>query len=281
MFPRPGARQERSSFPETQLVAILVVAVKLFHPFDQLQRKSRSRTEPGVLGIDWKVWCDSQAGYEAKFSSDGRIGRGNILSVNEHDVMKMSGTQLDEYLDWFEQTWLDEERLESHKKAHPMELLDMFPIGRLDGSSFAQFSFDEESKIDQASVDRNLTAVQRSLNMRDVISEDQEGKSNIPVRRVGSFYKRYRKAEDLTPLARKFYETVASLVGISLPSLLRAVLQTERKLWLWRRKELKDEREDSEYEVSEDHREVIGEDGTFHNDEDGFNSEEADGTYDE
>lgn len=281
MFPGPGTRQKKSSFPETQLVALLVVAVKLFHPLDQLQRKSRSWTEPGILSIDWNVWCDSQAEYEARFTSEGQIGRGNILSVTEQDIMKMSGAQLDEYMDWSEQTWVDEERLVSRKRALPKELLDMFPTGRLDGSSFAQISFDEESKIDQVSADQTLTTVQRSLKMRDVVSKEQEGKSKRPVRRIGNFYKRYRKAEDLTPQARKFHETVAALAGISLSALLIAILQTERKLQLWRREQLEKGREDSENEGSVDDMESIDQDDGSRKERDEFNREDEDESMDD
>lgn len=273
VFPRPGTRQKSSAFPESQLIALLLVAVKLFHPFDQLQRKPRSWTEPGILDIDWNVWYDLQAEHQARFASDGRIGRGNIISVNEQDIMKMSGAQLDEYMDWFERTWISEEVSVFKKEGLPRELLDMFPTGRLDGSSFAEFNFDEESKIDQVSVEKNLAAIQKSLEMRGVVSEEQEENSNRPVRRIGSFYKRYRKAEDLTPQARKFHETAASLVGISLSSLLRAVCQMERKLQLWRRKQLKEDNEDSESEVSGDQMKSDDQDDS---DEDEYDGEEED-----
>ena len=269
IFPRPGPKQWRELFPETRLIALLVVAVKLFYPFDQLPRKPRSWTEPGVISINWDVWCDSQAEFEARFVSDGRIGRGNIISVNEQDIMKMSGTQLDEYLDWCEQTWVDEESSTS-KKEDWKQLLDMFPTGRLDESSFAEMSFDEESKIDKVSVDRNLTTVQGSLMIRDVVSAEQEEKSNRPVRRIGTFYKRYRKAKDLPPHARKFYETAASLAGISLSCLVKAVLRIEKKLQLWREKQLQEGDTDSEHEGSEDDMETSGEEHESQNEGDDF-----------
>lgn len=274
MFPRPGTIQRKSSFPETQLISLLLVAVKLFHPFDQLQRTSRSWTEPGILSIDWNVWCDLQADHEARFISDGRIGRGNILSVSQQDIMRMSGAQLDEYMDWFEQTWVDEERLESKNKGLPKELLDMFPTGRLDGPSFTEINFDQESKVDQVSVDQNLTTAQSSLKMRDVVSNEQEERSSRPVRRIGNFYKRYWKDEDLTPQARKFHEIAASLAGISLSSLLIAVRQTERKLMNWREKQLRKEREDAEKEVSVDDVETSSEDGLSQNEQDGENKDD-------
>ena len=272
VFPLPGTRQKSSEFPESQLIALLLVAVKLFHPFDQLQRKPRSWTEPGTLDIDWKVWYDLQAEHQARFTSDGRIGRGNIVSVNEQDIMKMSGAQLDEYMDWFERTWISEEVSVFTKERLPRDLLDMFPTGRLDGSSFAEFNFDEESKIDQVFVERNLATVQRSLETRGVVSEEQEEDSNGPVRRIGSFYKRYRKAEDLTPQARMFHETAASLVGISISSLLRAVRQMEWKLQLWRRKQLEEDK-DSESEVSRDQIESDDQDDSS---EDEYDGEEED-----
>lgn len=192
----------------------------------------------------------------------------------------MSGAQLDEYLDWFEKTWADEEGSKSKKSGIPEQLLDTFPTGRLDGSPFAEISFEEESKIDQVSVDQNLANVQESLKMREVVSKEQEGKTNTPVRRIGNFYKRYRKTEDLTPQARNFYEKVASLVGISLSSLLLAVLQTERKLQIWRGQQLEKEG-DSENEESVDNIDDVGEDGESQTDSDGLDREDEDDMMDD
>lgn len=158
------------------------------------------------------------------------------MNVREKDVMnKLTTSQLDEYLDWAERTLIDPEP--PRKGGLPKQLLDMFPTGRLDGSSAKEFSFEEETRIDQVSSEFMLEAYMKSLKMRTICPEG-EG-----VRRLGSFYKRYRKEEDLTPSARKLHEAVASLLNISLNTLLVAVLQVERKLQVFVESELKKERD--------------------------------------
>lgn len=274
-FPRPGSRQKTSSFPETRLIALVVIALKIYHPFDGLDRYSRSITETGILSIDWNIWYDLQTEHEA-INSAGKIGRGNEMLVNEMNVMEMSDAQLDEYLDWSEKTWVDEESLESRKRGLPKQLLDMFPTGRLDGSSPPEVNFVEELMVAQASIDEKLNGVQGSLLMRGVISEEREGKSKNPVRRIGSFYKRYRKMKDLTPHARKLHETVASLVGISLSTLLIAVLQIERQLQLWRRNQQRKKSDDFGEEASGNETEIeIDDDGSSYHEE--GKSDEDDG----
>lgn len=260
-FPRPGSKQRTSSFPETRIIALVVIAVKIYYPFDKLNRYPRSITEAGMLNIDWNIWCDLHTQREA-ISSVDKIGRGNEMLVNEVDIMKMSGAQLDEYLDWSEQTWVDEESLESRKRVLPKQLLDMFPTGRLDDSSPAKVTFAEELNLAQAATVQTREGVQGGLLMRGIISEEREGKSKKPVRRLGSFYKRYRKTEDLTPHAEKFHKTAASLVGISLSTLLIAILQIERKLQLWRRNEQRKESQESGNE-SENEMETVHDDGIF------------------
>ena len=172
-----------------------------------------------------------------------RLGRGKEISVNENDIMKMSGEQIDEYLDWSEKTWVDESQ-ESRGHDLPKQLLDMFPTGRLNGSIPVRISFGEEAEIEKLFVDEKLMAVQGHLRVRSVISEKHETESNKVVRRIGSFYKRYREIEDLPPHAKLFYETAATLISTSLAVLVQAVLHIEAKLQYWRMKQLKDEQEE-------------------------------------
>lgn len=151
---------------------------------------------------------------------------------------KLTTSQLDEYLDWAESTLIDPE---PHRKGGlPKQLLDMFPTSRLDGSSAKELSFEEEIRTDQVSSELMLESCMKGLKLRSICPEDGEGEEGR--RRLGSFYKRYHKAEDLTPSARKFYEAVASLLNVTVNTLLGAVLQVERKLQGFVRDEQKKER---------------------------------------
>jgi RNA polymerase I-specific transcription initiation factor RRN7 len=245
-FPKHGSRQKASNLPEISLVALLIIAVKVYYPFDSLERHQRSHLDAGVLTIDWDKWFELLEQHDKSLISKDSIGRGNALLVTEQDVMKMSVNQLDEYLDWYEKTWISEEDEKQKKKGLPKQLLDMFPTGRQDGSLPTAVDFDAETKAEQYCLDEKLQSVQSRLKTRRLIPGEHEGKGGEALRRPGSFYKRYRKIEDFPPHAKKFHEAAASLVGISFSTLAVAVRQMERKLQCWRDKRLKENLEESE-----------------------------------
>ena len=164
------------------------------------------------------------------------LERGTEISVTEKDVMNMTGEQLDEYMDWYERTLVDESRAEEKSRGLPKQLLDMFPIGRIDGSDPTPYSHDRMAAQEEEAVDKKLNTVMCKLRLRNVISDDPEGSmgTSEDSTRIGSFYKRYRKVEDLTPHAKAFHEAVAQATGIGLETLILAVGQVERRLVKWK-----------------------------------------------
>lgn len=259
-FPTIGRRQTSSSFPEVQLLALLVVAVKLHHPFDGTDRHASTLTDLGVMTIDWDVWCKNQKEFDARVTLGGKIGRGNEMKVRDRDVLNMTGDQMDEYLDWYERTWVKEGNQETRKGGLPTQLLDMFPIGRIDGSSAPVVDVQELVNGDQEALDAKLKAVQGSLKIRGILLKEKGGKSKERVRRIGSFYKRFRKEKDFPPQAKTFYEAAANLIGISFHALLIAVLHTEQKLFNYRRRQLKEGSAETSDEEASDKSQVNGED---------------------
>lgn len=220
-------------------MALVIVAVKLYHPFDTLNRYATSPTDLGIFQIDWQVWCSHHQQYAKCETSEGKLGRGNEMKINEQDVFRMSEAQLDEYLDWYEKTWVNEPTRRPKKGDLPQELLDMFPTGRLDGSAAPAVDVRKTVEADQAALDAKLAAVQASLRTRGIIGEKEEENAGEPVRRIGSFYKRYRKEADLPPHARVFFEAAAHLIGASLATMVVAVLQTEQLLLNYRSREVR------------------------------------------
>lgn len=221
-------------------MAILVIAVKLYHPFDGVHRCATTLTEPGIMTIDWDVWSEQQKDFDGRLTSGGKLGRGNEIKVKEQEVLDTTADQIDEYLDWFERTWVEAGNQEQKKRGLPTQLLDMFPTGRLDGSTAPTVDLEAAASAEQDSLDSKLKAVQGSLELRDIVSKEKEGKSKRPVQRIGSFYKRYRKEEDLPPHAKTFFEAAANLIATSLSTLILAVLQTEQKLLKYRKRRLQE-----------------------------------------
>ncbi|KAL8924851.1 MAG: hypothetical protein Q9172_002470 [Xanthocarpia lactea] len=237
-FPTSRSRQRISSFPEVALIALLVITVKLYYPFDTIDRHTESAADPGTLALDWDQWCKAQKEYDSRETANGQLGRGNEIKVEEKDVFNLSEDQMDEYLDWFEKTWVDEERARNHPRGHAEQLLDMFPTGRRRTTPPAYSNAQQEYQANDEALERKLRTVQEHLKVREIVSDREARRSRRRINRIGSYYKRYRKVDDLPDAARTFHETAANLVAITLPNLLVAVRQVEQKLIKWREKDL-------------------------------------------
>lgn len=242
-FPLPGHRQQASSLPEMQLMGLLIIATKLYHPFDALTRHVRSHADS--LRMDWAAWVDVQRSHGVHASAEAHLERGSEINVTEKDVMNMTGKDMDEYMDWFERTFVDNVRAEEKDRALPQQLLEMFPTGRTDGSSRTQYNYGEVAAKEQETIDKSLSLVMGKMRLHKVVSDDHEDVDGFPEGStgIGSFHKRYKKVEDLTPHALAFHEAAAELIGVKLEALLLAVWQVERKLTKYREAKVKAERE--------------------------------------
>lgn len=234
--------------PEIQLMCLLVIAVKLYHPFDSLIRHVRSLADSAALTIDWDIWVDSQSSCKMHAASGTHLERGSEIYVTEEDVLNMTGEQLDEYMDWYERTFVDESRAEEKARGLPKQLLDMFPTGRLDGSDPTPYDHDRMAVEEQETVDKRLNVVMGRLRLRTVVSDDPEDSAgtNGDSTEIGNFYKRYRKVEDLTPHAKAFHEAVAEAIGSRLETLLLAVGQVERRLMKWKDAKVKADKKEED-----------------------------------
>lgn len=216
---------------------MLVIATKLYYPFHLPinAQHAYSLTDPTALALDWSTWIKAQESHQARTNGEDQLPRGSEINITEDDVMNMKGDQLDQYMDFYERTFIDETRAKTKTRPVHEHLLGMFPTGRPEGSSPTQYSYPEHAERERLSTDEALKTVVRSLSLRPIASEDTEK----TVDRVGSHYKRYRKAEDLDETARIFHTKVAELLGIKLENLLVAVGQVERKLMAWRAAKVK------------------------------------------
>lgn len=229
-------------------MCLLIIAVKLYHPFDSFARHVRSLADSAALTIDWAAWVDVQSSRNVHAIGDAHLERGREINVTERDVMNMTGEQLDEYMDWYERIFIDESRVEGKARGLPKQLLDMFPTGRTDGSSPTPYIHDQMAAEEQDTIEKRLNVVMGKLRLRNVVCDDSEDSIGIheDSTRIGSFYKRYRKVEDLTPYAKTFHETAAEAIGVGLETLVLAVGQVERKLMRWREAKVKADKEEDD-----------------------------------
>lgn len=242
-FQFPASVKDKATYllmPEVQLMSLIVVSTKLLFPFDDVERYPESTKEPGSQRMNWKVWAEAQKQFESRTTEGGRIGKGNEILVNETDVFDMTTLQLDEYMDWYEKSWLDvrsknctiaslcEFETNYLKASHP--LADMFPAGRTGIE-------DEPQPIsmtdDQDPLQKKLDTVMGALKPRKALSKEEiEGREDDIIR-PGELYQRYRSEGDLPETARAFYEAASKIVGLSLHRLVRTVFETERRLDQW------------------------------------------------
>ncbi|KAL2822589.1 hypothetical protein BJX63DRAFT_126648 [Aspergillus granulosus] len=214
-----AGRRKPLDKPELQLVTLVVMATKLLFPFDGIQRHPASAQEPTVQAIDWEAWADVQDHFDKRDAMSGRIGKGKEILVNEGDVLTMNSNQLDEYMDWYESSWLDSSK-------DPGPLASLFPLGSMAKES-RPGAFTTEVNEEEA-IDAMLGMTPRYLKSRAVVGEPD---ADIP--RPGSLYARYREESDLPDSARSFYETAAKVTGISLQTLVRCVCQAEIQINKW------------------------------------------------
>ena len=234
-FPTSGSRYRISSHPEPQLMSLLTVAVKLCYPFGSLVRCPRSLTEPAALSLNWNSWGVIQTDSR---SDSCKISREEKeMETAEHDVFDMTGLQMNEYLSWYETTWLDEEARHDDPKALPKQLLDMFPTNQPRDPTDPRAPLPSEgwdARTDEAATLHKINQVQLSMRAMPVILDSDIDGHAEHVRRPGSYYKRYRTVQDVPPDAKRFFEAAARIVGLSLRSLVDAVYQSESKLEAWK-----------------------------------------------
>lgn len=251
-FPTLTARQRVTGLPEIALMGVLIIAVKLLYPFSKDPGSVRSMKDPGVLAVDWEAWVTARQSQVPDAEGKTISGRGSEIEVTEDDIMTMTGQQIDDYLDWYERTWVDEDRAQSKLRGMPDELLQMFPIGRQDGSHPKEYNAGVEAANKRDLTQRRLTDMISKLRIRDVVAEPGGDEVQDDVKDMGSAYQRYHSSDDLTTPARAFHEAAAQNLAVSLETLLVAVKQMERRLIMWRSKQVKSGGGDPDEEDSSD-----------------------------
>ena len=130
--------------PEAQLVGCLVVCTKLLYPFDNEQRHPRLPSEPTAVVLDWDDWArqiraakDRQRGGTNRFSGE------ELAHLQEKDILSMQPDQLDQYLDFYANLFLENAEIQRAKDTNDFRnhLYQMFPTedeqgtGRLSDNS--------------------------------------------------------------------------------------------------------------------------------------------------
>ena len=218
--------------PEAQLVGCLVVCVQLLYPFDGEQRHPRLATEPTAAAINWPHWHEQlEIKKEKEGGADQCLNIEELTKLKESDVFDMTSDRLDQYLDFYTSTFLDDAEIQRVKDTDDFRnaVYGMFPT-EMTSAPTTQTSSQLPKKDDLAMV----RAVHGFTEARVAVEDDYDATG---VLRPGESYCSYKKEEYLPEQARVFYKETAKLAGFSMDMLMMAVFCTETRIEKWRRKQ--------------------------------------------
>lgn len=222
-------------FPEAQLMALLVIAVKLSYPFENTTQHPTTINEAATTAVNWNAWIEALQSYRSALKTPERLTYRECLEVDEDSIFRFSDQQVDDYLDWYNQEFSSRKADEPNNDFRKA-LFDIFPNTR--GSSVNTAASSSQVSTELALSNR-IDKVQKSLESRPAVPDSQEVK-NTTFSRPGSAYQMIYKGDKLEGHMKRFFEECADLVGMSVSRLLRAVFYTEKKLEGWVRKKDKE-----------------------------------------
>ena len=252
-FTYPSSQTTRlssTSFPETQLMTLIIIATKIFFPFNNIKHYLHDHSSPCTLRLNWQSWLAAKQAYDAALTSQFTPLRpGTELPLTDKDVMRMTPEQLDAYMDYYQRTFTSDR---SGTEGVAGKILDLFPLETLAESSTADLALEAKQRSErvQALRSERVKAVQSSLRSQRVISEQDEAgmleseQISHALPRPGSSYQIFRTVFELgtdTP-ARVFHKEAASLACTTVEALVRAVRSAEEVIERWRRGKRREER---------------------------------------
>lgn len=221
--------------PEAQLIGCLIVCTKLLYPFDEAERHPKSSAEPTATAVDWESWYGSLVtGKKAPAEDEGGFTTEELLKVQEKDVFQMAPDQMDQYLDFFTDTFLDNAEMQRTKDNDDFRnaLYTMFPI---EGSKRHPPRQSSDGLALQEQFEQVKT-VHSSMKSVAVVNDEAADADTL---RPGQNYEVWKRGENLPERAKSFYEQAAKLAGLSMDMIVLAVFFTEARIEQWRRRHTK------------------------------------------
>ena len=220
--------------PEVQLMSLLIIVVKLWHPFDTEDRCIQDINDSSSLTIDWNTWAKIS---QRPTDNDGQaqtLQPGDEIKISDRDILKLPPNQLDQYLHWYARHWVDDKPHPNERGGLPGQLLEVFPMFPNKSADVATSDMTGSSCLRYKLIDDRLKKIQGTLKLREAHPMDHEASQSTPMRCVGELYERFRYVGELTPRALDFFSAAADAISISVSSLVSAVSQLESRLERWR-----------------------------------------------
>jgi len=237
-YPQPGTtRRQPTAYPESQLMALVVIATKLLFPFDSDRHKwhPKSLNRPGTLCMSWSTWMSSKRDFDNASKPATGLERGQEIHVKDTDILDMTVEQLDQYMDWYQRAWIKYEP--ANRSDIDQQILDMFPWKEAAETPRSLAQHQQQAAEEEQRIMARVEQVEMSLQMQRPITEDEEAELAAKVPRPGTRYQRFRTTADLetSEAAKMFHLEAAHTACMSVEALMRAVSYTEQMIVVWRR----------------------------------------------
>ncbi|KAF7901561.1 hypothetical protein EAE99_012217 [Botrytis elliptica] len=243
-----------TGYPEYQLTSLIVIATKLSQPFDDIHRHPESNLDATAARINWTKWQSIMLDN----TTEG-LKRGDEIKITDADVFKMTGEQMDDWMNWYHKTWIDD-----RDQKVPQQILELFPLTDIISETTMEI-------VDPDPINR-AKEVHKTLTLQKPVArvDDEESQDIV---RPGEKYRRYRTVEELPESAKAFFEIAGKLfllddvfmlsltgiarnIGTSIEKLVHGVFTTEVRLEKWmldeRRKELLEQEESEEENANQE-----------------------------
>lgn len=210
--------------PEAQLMALLVVATKLLFPPDDIERCAATSTDLCALVFDWQAWVAIQEKQLQRGIEPCSLSFEQAFNFEESDCVEAADDRLDAYLDWYQDNIATEKIREHGQAGNDAELrrtmFRLFPTAHQKTTATQSTNITARDEMDGST---RLT--QTMLTPRNL-----RGTDTANAHAVGTFYSRFRNAEELSGPVKVLYERAAVLASLSLDGMVQAVFLTERRV---------------------------------------------------
>lgn len=217
-------------YPEARLMGLLVIATKLLLPFDKVERRRKADADLPTLSMDWNEWARIHHEKEEATKDPARLGFEKAFNFVESGCLEATNDTLDSYLDWYGDNVASEDVRDRGHAARDAEfrraLFRIYPT-YTKASKGKEKTRPTTTIDDDSQTEERLRWVQATLLPSMIVGGKQ---SDQNMAQPGSFYPRFRRAEELTGPVKIFFDKAAELAGLSIDGMIQAVFLTERKL---------------------------------------------------
>lgn len=224
----PTSRRFHSLWPESRVLATLIMAAKLAYGLDGLHRYPFTNSEPPATSLDTKAW---KSFLSARQNSTfcGRV-KGREATITEDEIFNLSFSEIDDYLDWYEKTWvIGHGQIEPGKQEYhhgrtniAEQVLPMFPTSRP--------HHQQPPKADPPSLlelSTSLTSLSVQTPPQGIISGDDEA---VAAFRPGDQYLIETSREEMPLALGMVMKAGSELVGVGMEDLKRTVRRLDGML---------------------------------------------------